>query len=54
MYGTDQVASIEPAGLKLLVGAIRKIEVAMGDGVKRILDQEILIAKNLRQHLNLS
>jgi len=54
MYGTDQIASIEPAGLKLLVGAIRKIEVAMGDGVKRILDQEILIAKNLRQHLNLS
>ena len=29
MYGSDQAASIEPAGLKQLVGAIGKIENAM-------------------------
>ena len=27
MYGSDQAASIEPAALKQLVGAVRKIEV---------------------------
>ena len=52
MYGSDQSASIEPAGLRHLVGAIRKIEAAMGDGVKKIIEEEEPIAKNLRQHLN--
>jgi len=51
MYGSDQSASIEPAGFKQLVGAVRKIELAMGDGIKRIIEAEIPIAKNLRQHL---
>tara|TARA_B100000579_G_C22779556_1_gene828517 strand:+ start:158 stop:991 length:834 start_codon:yes stop_codon:yes gene_type:complete len=51
MYGSDQSASIEPAGLKQLVGAINKIEVAMGDGVKRFTDQEKEVAKKLRAHL---
>ena len=35
MYGSDQSASVEPAGFKQLVGAVRKIEMAMGDGEKR-------------------
>ena len=52
MYGSDQSASIEPLGLKQLVGAVRKIEEAMGDGVKRIIEEEILVAKNLRQHID--
>ena len=52
MYGSDQSASIEPSGLRQLVGAVRKIENAMGDGVIKILDDEIPIAENLRQHLN--
>jgi len=52
MYGSDQSASLEPAGLIMLVGAVRKIEIAMGDGIKRIIEDEIPIAKNLRQHLN--
>ena len=52
MYGSDQSASIEPSGFKHLVGAIRKIEAAMGDGVKRTYDAEKPIADNLRQHLN--
>ena len=52
MYGSDQSASVEPAGLRQLVGAVRKIELAMGDGKKRILDSEIPIAKKLREHLD--
>ena len=51
MYGSDQSASVEAAGLRQLVGAVRKIEIAMGDGVKRIIDDENPVAKNLRQHL---
>ena len=52
MYGSDQAASIEPAGFKMLVGAIRKIEQAMGDGELGYLDNEVPIAENLRQHLD--
>ena len=52
MYGSDQSASVEPAGFRQLVGAVRKIEVAMGDGVKRIYEAEKPIADNLRQHLD--
>jgi N-acetylneuraminate synthase len=50
MYGSDQSASLEPAGLSMLVGAIRKIEKAMGDGVIRVIDKEIPISKKLRGH----
>ena len=42
MYGSDQSASIEPQGLNNLVGAVRKIEKAMGDGKKGCLDLEYL------------
>lgn len=52
MYGSDQSASIEPSGLRQLVGAVRKIEKAMGDGKKRVIDAEVPIAKKLREHLN--
>ena len=51
MYGSDQSASVEPAGFKQLVGAVRKIELALGDGIKKIIVEEGPIAKNLRQHL---
>ena len=51
MYGSDQSASVEPAGFRNLVGAVRNIEKAMGDGIKRQIEAEIPIAKNLRQHL---
>ena len=51
MYGSDQSASIEPNGLRNLVGAVRKIEKAMGDGKKEVLKSEIPIAKKLRVHL---
>ena len=52
MYGSDQSASLEPAGFRQLVGAVRKCEIAMGDGVKRIIKDEAPIAANLRQHLS--
>ena len=53
MYGSDQAASIEPNGLRTLVGTVKKIEKAMGDGIKRITPEEITIAKKLRAHLDL-
>jgi len=52
MYGSDQSASVESSGLMQLVGAVRKIEKAMGDGIKKTIKEEIVIAKNLRQHLD--
>ena len=52
MYGSDQAASVGPAGLCELVGAIRKIEVSLGDGVKIITKEELEIAKKLRSHLS--
>jgi len=51
MYGSDQSASIEPTGLRNLVGAVRKIELAMGDGKKKIIDTEIPISQKLREHI---
>ena len=39
-WGSDQAASLEPEGLRRLVGYIRTIEEALGDGVKVIYDEE--------------
>ena len=52
MYGSDQSASVEPSGFRQLVGAVRKIELAIGDGVKKTIEAEAPIAANLRQHLD--
>lgn len=49
MYGSDQASSIEPHGFKQLVRDIREIEKAMGDGVKRVYDDELLIKAKLRK-----
>ena len=51
MYGSDQSASLEPNGLRQLIGGAKKIEEAMGDGVKRIIPAEIPVAEKLREHL---
>ena len=51
MYGSDQAASLAPPGLRKIVPELRKIELALGDGVKGILKEEVLIAKKLREHL---
>ena len=51
MYGSDQAASLGPPGLKEIVPTVRKIEKVLGDGVKRIIEDEVPIAKKLREHL---
>lgn len=38
--GPDHVASLDPAELTAMVSAIRNIEQALGDGVKRVTDSE--------------
>ena len=53
MYGSDQSASLGPEGLYKLVGGIRKIELALGDGEKKVISDEVEIAKKLRQHIPL-
>ncbi len=55
MYGSDQAASIEPKIFKELIGGVRKIELAIsGDKNKKILEEEIPIAKKLRAHINVN
>ncbi len=52
MYGSDQSASLEIKGLRNLVGAIRKVEMAMGESkLGDILPEELPIAKKLRAHI---
>jgi N-acetylneuraminate synthase len=51
MYGSDQAASLEPNGLRMLVGTVRKIQSAMGDGVKRVTEAEKPVAGKLRAHI---
>lgn len=49
MYGHDQAASLEPAGLHRLVRDIRLIDKILGDGKKKIYNSEIPSIKKLRQ-----
>ena len=49
MWGSDQAASLEPAGIERLVRDIRTWEAASGDGVIRVLDTERPIAEKLRR-----
>jgi len=48
MLGSDQAASVEPAGFKLLVREIRNLEKARGSGEIRVLDCEQSSIKRLR------
>ena len=47
MYGSDQPSSIQDSDD--LVDAIRKMEVMIGDGVKKVYDSEVPIAQKLRK-----
>ena len=49
MWGSDQAASVEPQGLMKLVRDVRTIELGLGDGVKRVTDDEVPIMKKLRR-----
>jgi len=48
MWGTDQMASVEPHGMIKLAQHIRALETSLGDGVKRIYDSELPIREKLR------
>ena len=49
MYGSDQSASLEKAGLNRMVRDIRLIEDILGSGKKIIWDSELPAQKKLRQ-----
>ncbi|MGC3955868.1 MAG: N-acetylneuraminate synthase family protein [Propionicimonas sp.] len=49
MWGSDQAASVEPAGLVRLVRDIRVIEQALGDGVKQVYPGELAAMRKLRR-----
>lgn len=48
MWGTDQMASVEPDGLFKLVSGVRDLEKAFGDGQLRITELEKPIREKLR------
>ncbi|MDX2194836.1 MAG: N-acetylneuraminate synthase family protein [Cytophagales bacterium] len=49
MWGSDQAASVEPVGMQRLVRDIRDIEIALGDGVKKVYESELAPMKRLRR-----
>lgn len=49
MWGSDQAASVEPNGFNRLVRNIRDIEIALGDGVKRVYPSEMSARTKLRR-----
>lgn len=48
MYGSDQAASLEPKGLERVVRDVKRIDMLLGDGIKRIWPSEIPVMKKLR------
>ena len=49
MWGSDQAASVEPQGFAHMVRDIRLVEMAMGDGIKRVIEREVPVMKKLRR-----
>jgi N-acetylneuraminate synthase len=49
MWGSDQAASVEPAGFERLVKYIRVAEESLGDGVKRVYESEQPSRQKLRR-----
>ena len=49
LYGSDQVASLEPLGWVRLVRDIRNIKQILGDGKKRVWDSELPAKEKLRK-----
>ncbi len=49
MWGSDQAASVEPAGLRRLVKYIRVVEEALGDGIKTVYESEKSSIDKLRR-----
>lgn len=51
MKGGDHSASLEPSGLEKLIRDIRAIEQALGDGVKRLIEEEKPIKEKLAKSI---
>ncbi|MCK6602114.1 MAG: N-acetylneuraminate synthase family protein [Bacteroidetes bacterium] len=49
MWGSDQAASVEPAGFARLVSNIRDIEASLGDGIKQVYPSEMGQLNKLRR-----
>ncbi|MBK8969483.1 MAG: N-acetylneuraminate synthase family protein [Saprospiraceae bacterium] len=49
MWGSDQAASVEPTGMHRLVKDIQAVELALGDGLKKVYDSELGARKKLRR-----
>jgi N-acetylneuraminate synthase len=49
MWGSDQAASVEIVGLVRLVANIRDIERSLGDGIKRVYEEELVARRKLRR-----
>ena len=52
MWGSDHSASVEPQGFQRLVRDIRDVEIASGDGVKRVYESELGPMKRLRVNIS--
>ena len=48
MWGTDQAASIEYSGLRRLIRDLHKLNIWLGDGIKRVYDDEKNVMSKLR------
>jgi N-acetylneuraminate synthase len=48
MWGTDQAASLSSVGMTTLVSILKKINLTLGDGKKKFLKEEQIIAKKMR------
>ena len=48
MYGSDQSASMEITGFKMLIDYVRAVEKALGDGKKKISEEEKKIREKLK------
>ena len=51
MYGSDQAASLERDGLFRLVRDIRRVDIVLGDGKKKVWESEKSAMKKLRERL---
>ncbi|MGH9970709.1 MAG: N-acetylneuraminate synthase family protein [Pyrinomonadaceae bacterium] len=49
MWGSDQAASVEWQGFWRLVKDVRALELAIGDGVKRLYESEVPVMQKLRR-----
>lgn len=52
MWGSDHAASVEPQGFQRMVRDIRDVEIAAGDGIKKVYESELGPMKRLRVNIS--